>query len=149
MSNKKEYTTDTESIGVIEKRPVEFKRHYLTSEELAYISNQMIIANGEFERIMLKCGLIGQFCCEFNGFEINDETTTNDIYDFMVANKVDVDYEIDNIYDLDNIVKAEFSVTKTLEKVLTELIDSVNESMKNIDPKELMVKLNKISNTNK
>lgn len=126
--------------------PVVLKKRYLTSEELAYISNQMISADGEFERTMLKYGLIGQFCYEFKDFEITEETTTNDIYDYMVSNGVDVDYEIENINDLDSIVKAEFSVAKTVEKVLNELIANINESMQNIDTKELIVKLNELNN---
>lgn len=126
---------------------IKLNRTYLTSDEIAYISNEMINANSEFERIMIKWGLIGQFLYDFgDGFEVVNDTTTNDIYNYMVSNGVDIMKDVDNIYHIDNIVDTELGVTKTIEKVLNEIINSLNESMKNIDPKELMVELNKINN---
>lgn len=126
---------------------IKLNRTYLTSDEIAYISNEMINANSEFERIMIKWGLIGQFLYDFgDGFEVVNDTTTNDIYNYMVSNGVDIMKDVDNICHIDNIVDTELGVTKTIEKVLNEIINSLNESMKNIDPKELMVELNKINN---
>lgn len=126
---------------------IKLNRTYLTSDEIAYISNEMINANSEFERIMIKWGLIGQFLYDFgDGFEVVNDTTTNDIYNYMVSNGVDIMKDVDNICHIDNIVDTELGVTKTIKKVLNEIINSLNESMKNIDPKELMVELNKINN---
>ena len=126
---------------------IKLNRNYLTSEEIAYISNEMINANSEFERIMIKWGIVGQFLYDFGeDFKVTDDTTTNDIYNYMVSNGVDIMRDVENIYYLDNIVDTELGTTKTIEKVLNEIVDRLDESMKNIDPKELMVELNKINN---
>ena len=126
---------------------IKLNRNYLTSEEIAYISNEMINANSEFERIMIKWGIVGQFLYDFGeDFKVTDDTTTNDIYNYMVSNGVEIMRDVENIYHLDNIVDTELGTTKTIEKVLNEIVDRLDESMKNIDPKELMVELNKINN---
>ena len=124
-------------------------RQYLTSEEIAFISNKMINTNSVFERTMIKWGLIGQFLYDFEGvLDITDETSTNDIYNCMVENNIDIYFDIHNIDDLDQIVNAEFSVSKTVEKVLNGVIEKLNESTKDIDPKALMVELNKLKAIN-
>ena len=126
---------------------IKLNRNYLTSEEIAYISNEMINANSGFERIMIKWGIVGQFLYDFGeDFKVTDDTTTNDIYNYMVSNGVDIMRDVENIYHLDNIVDVELGTTKTIEKVLNEIVDRLNESMKNVDPKELIVELNKINN---
>ena len=126
---------------------IKLNRNYLTSEEIAYISNEMINANSEFERIMIKWGIVGQFLYDFGeDFKVTDDTTTNDIYNYMVSNGVDIMRDVENIYHLDNIVDVELGTTKTIEKVLNEIVDRLDESMKNVDPKELIVELNKINN---
>lgn len=126
-------------------KKVKNTRQYLTSEEIAFISNKMINANSVFERIMIKWGLIGQFLYDFEGvLDITDETTTNDIYNCMVENNIDIYFDIHNINDLDTVVNTEFGVSKTVEKVLNGIIEKLNESMKDIDPKALMVELNRL-----
>lgn len=118
------------------------KRHYLTTEEIAYVTEKMLSVETEFERQVLKYGVIAQILVD--GLEVTENTSCNDYWNQLMENAIDLDKEVYNIHIVDNIVERELGVAKTVEKVLDNMIAQINESMKNIDPKALMVELDKL-----
>lgn len=120
-------------------------RNYLTSEEIGVVITAMLEAQTEYERQMLRYGIIAQMLVE--GLIISEDTDNNDIYDQIVRENIDLDKEVRNIYIVDNIVEKELGVAKTVEKILNGVIAQIDESMKAIDPKALMVELDKLKDS--
>lgn len=120
-------------------------RNYLTSEEIGVVITAMLEAQTEYERQMLRYGIIAQMLVE--GLIISEDTDNNDIYDQIVRENIDLDKEVRNIYIVDNIVEKELGVAKTVEKILNDVISQIDESMKAIDPKALMVELDKLKDS--
>jgi hypothetical protein len=133
-------------------------RNYLTAEEIGIIVSEMlsdgigIDENGneftytksEYERQMIKYGIVGQLLVD--GLDINDDTTTNDIYTALISNAIDLDQGVYNIWIIDKIVREELGVAKTVEKVLNEVIANADEALKGFDPKAMLVELNNLQN---
>lgn len=120
-------------------------RNYLTSEEIGVVITAMLEAQTEYERQMLRYGIIAQMLVE--GLIISEDTDNNDIYDQIVRENIDLDNEIRNIHIVDTIVSKELSVSKAIEKTLNDIVAQVDESMKAIDPKALMVELDKLKDS--
>ena len=120
-------------------------RNYLTSEEIGIVITAMLEAQTEYERQMLRYGIIAQMLVE--GLIISEDTDNNDIYDQIVRENIDLDKEIRNIHIVDTIVSKELSVSKAIEKTLNDIVAQVDESMKAIDPKTLMVELDKLKDS--
>ena len=120
-------------------------RNYLTSEEIGIVITAMLEAQTEYERQMLRYGIIAQMLVE--GLIISEDTDNNDIYDQIVRENIDLDKEIRNIHIVDTIVSKELSVSKAIEKTLNDIVAQVDESMKAIDPKALMVELDKLKDS--
>lgn len=121
------------------------KRNYLTTEEIAFITGNMINATDEYQRQIMRYGLVAQFTVD--GLDITDNTTNDDIYDMLIENSIDLDKSITNIDIIDKIVDRELGVAKTVEKILNGVITQIDESMKAIDPKALMVELEKLKDS--
>lgn len=120
-------------------------RNYLTSEEIGVVITAMLEAQTEYERQMLRYGIIAQMLVE--GLIISEDTDNNDIYDQIVRENIDLDKEVRNIHIVDTIVSKELSVSKAIEKTLNDIVAQVDESMKAIDPKALMVELDKLKDS--
>ena len=120
-------------------------RNYLTSEEIGIVITAMLEAQTEYERQMLRYGIIAQMLVE--GLIISEDTDNNDIYDQIVRENIDLDKEVRNINIVDTIINKEFDVSKVVEKTLNSVIAQVDESMKAIDPKALMVELDKLKDS--
>ena len=123
-------------------------RNYLKSDEIAYITNNMIIANDEFDRQIIKYGLIGKMLIGLDELGVDDDCVLNEIYNIMVENSIDVDKEVVNIGLVDRIVDKELGTAKVVENVLNDIIAQINESMANIDLKSMLVELNNLQKNN-
>ena len=123
-------------------------RNYLKSDEIAYITNNMIIANDEFDRQLIKYGLIGKMLIGLDELGVDDDCVLNEIYNIMVENAIDVDKEVVNIGLVDRIVDKELGTAKVVENVLNDVIAQINESMANIDLKSMLVELNNLQKNN-
>lgn len=123
-------------------------RNYLKSDEIAYITNNMIIANDEFDRQIIKYGLIGKILIGLDKLGVDDDCVLNEIYNIMVENSIDVDKEVVNIGLVDRIVDKELGTAKVVENVLNDVIAQINESMANIDLKSMLVELNNLQKNN-
>lgn len=123
-------------------------RNYLKSDEIAYITNNMIIANDEFDRQIIKYGLIGKILIGLDELGVDDDCVLNEIYNIMVENAIDVDKEVVNIGLVDRIVDKELGTAKVVENVLNDVIAQINESMANIDLKSMLVELNNLQKNN-
>lgn len=123
-------------------------RNYLKSDEIAYITNNMIIANDEFDRQIIKYGLIGKILIGLDELGVDDDCVLNEIYNIMVENAIDVDKEVVNIGLVDRIVDKELGTAKVVENVLNDVIAQINESMANINLKSMLVELNNLQKNN-
>ena len=121
------------------------KRNYLKTEEIAYVTEKMLSVETEFERQALRYGMIAQFLVD--GLETNKNTNCNDYWNQLMENAIDLDKEVYNIQIVDKIVDRELGVAKTVEKILNGVIAQIDESMKAIDPKALMVELDKLKDS--
>jgi len=121
------------------------KKNYLTAEEIAFITENMINTTDEYQRQIIRYGLVAQLTVD--GLNITDGTTNNDIYNVLIENAIDLDESIINIDIVDKIVDRELGVAKTVEKILNGVIAQIDESMKAIDPKALMVELDKLKDS--
>lgn len=128
---------------------MELKRKYLNTSEIATITEDMILAETEYERQLIKYGYIGKLLIGVENLGLTDDDTLNLVYETMLENGIDVDKEIVNIDIIDKIVNKELGVAKTVEKVLNGVIESIDESMKNIDPKAMLVELQKLQEKQK
>ena len=123
-------------------------RNYLKSDEIAYITNNMIIADDEFDRQIIKYGLIGKMLIGLDELGVDDDCVLNEIYNIMVENSIDVDKEVVNIGLVDRIVDKELGTAKVVENVLNDIVAQINESMANIDLKSMLVELNNLQKNN-
>jgi hypothetical protein len=121
------------------------KRNYLTAEEIAFVTEKMLSVETEFERQVLRYGVIAQLLVD--GLEENEDTNCNDYWNQLMKNAIDLDKEVYNIQIVDKIVERELGVAKTVEKILNGVIAQIDESMKAIDPKALMVELDKLKDS--
>ena len=121
------------------------KRNYLKTEEIAYVTEKMLSVETEFERQALRYGVIAQILVD--GLEVNENTNCNDYWNQLMENAIDLDKEVYNIQIVDKIVERELGVAKTVEKILNGVIAQIDESMKAIDPKALMVELDKLKDS--
>ena len=121
------------------------KRRYLKTEEIAYVTEKMLSVETEFERQVLRYGMIAQILID--ELEVNEDTNCNDYWNQLMENAIDLDKEVYNIQIVDKIVERELGVAKTVEKILNGVIAQIDESMKAIDPKGLMVELDKLKDS--
>lgn len=121
------------------------KKNYLTAEEIAFITENMINTTDEYQRQIIRYGLVAQLTVD--GLDITDGMTNNDIYNVLIENAIDLDKSITNIDIVDKIVDRELGVARTVEKILNGVIAQIDESMKAIDPKTLMVELDKLKDS--
>ena len=120
-------------------------RNYLTADELAYVTENMLSVDTEYERQILKYGLIAQLIVD--GLDKDEAKTNNDYFNQLMKENIDLDEQVTNIWLVDKIVGKETSVAKTVEKILNDVIAQIDESMKAIDPKALMVELDKLKDS--
>jgi hypothetical protein len=105
----------------------------------------MLSVETEFERQVLRYGVIAQLLVD--GLEENEDTNCNDYWNQLMKNAIDLDKEVYNIQIVDKIVERELGVAKTVEKILNGVIAQIDESMKAIDPKALVVELDKLKDS--
>ena len=118
-------------------------RNYLTAEEIGAVVESMLDKDNEYERQMVKYGILGQLLVD--GIEITDEDDCNTIYTKLVEGGIDLDKNITNIELVDKIVDKELGVAKVVEGILNGVITRAEEELKNIDLKATLVELDKLS----
>lgn len=132
-------------------------RHYLTADEIGAIVYEMLkdneitdekgnvissIPKEEYQRQMVKYGIIAQFLID--GLEMSDEKTMGDYYTDAISNGIDLDIEVVNIDLIDKIVDKELGLARTIEGILDGVVNNIDEQMKTIDPKSLILELGKL-----
>lgn len=125
------------------------KRHYLKTEEIGIIVSAMLNEPNEFTRQITKYGLTAFLLIDdYKDSEDEDgNIDSGKIYNELMENAIDLDKEVYNIQIVDKIVERELGVAKTVEKILNGVIAQIDESMKAIDPKALMVELDKLKDS--
>ena len=125
---------------------MELKRKYLNTSEIATITENMIMAETEYERQLMRYGLVGKLLIGVEALGLTDDDTLNKVYEAMLENGIDVDKEVVNIDIVDKIVDKELGVAKVVEGILNGVIANIDESMKNIDLKRAMLELQNLQN---
>ena len=122
---------------------MKLRRTYLTAEEIGAVVENMLEKDNEYERQMVKYGILGQLLVD--GLELTDEDDCNTIYTKLIEGGIDLDDSVTNIKLLDKIVDKELGVAKVVEGILNGVVAQINESMANIDPKAMLVELEKLA----
>lgn len=107
-------------------------RKYLTSEEIGVILSEMHKHKSSLEREILKVGLVAQLLIEDLG-EYND---CNEIFDKVMEDGIDFDYEINNYYLIDELYKQDTGLEIVVEKFLIELEEKLDNFSKEIPNNE-------------
>ena len=123
---------------------MKLKRNYLNAGEIAFITTRMLEVETEYERQMVRYGATISLLVDDT--EFTEDETYNDIYTIALENGINIDKEVINIDVVDKIVDRELGVAKTVEGILNGVIASIDESMKNIDPKALILELQNLQN---
>lgn len=127
---------------------MELKRNYLTTSEIATITEGMITSESEFDRQVIKYGLIGQLLIGIKEMGLDEDCTLNEICNTVWENGINLDKCVANIGIIDKIVNKELGTAKVVEGILNGIVEQINTSMENFDPKTLLVELSKLSKNN-
>lgn len=120
---------------------MKLKRNYLTAEELIFIVENILNAETEVEKEIVKIGIIAQLLIE----DLEERDTCNEYFDIVFENGIDFSREVVNYYMIDKIVEKENSLYSIIKSLIESLEDSIKDlpnEMQKIDFKEISDKIN-------
>ena len=104
---------------------LEFKKNYLTIEEIGHIIETMKIVNTSYEREMTKVALVSQICIDA---KFDEDMGLNEIYNQVAKDGIldNFDSEIHNYYKIDILFKDEISLNKMFKDIIdiTKQVDT-------------------------
>ena len=107
---------------------MKLSRNYLTSEEFAFIVNEVCKHENAVEREIVKIGLIAQLLIE----DLGEFESCNDIYDKVIAEDIDF-YTIINYASLEDIIEKETGITKVIKDFVNDMSERITKSVENLD----------------
>ncbi len=120
---------------------MKLKRNYLTAEELIFIVENILNAETEVEKEIVKIGIIAQLLIE----DLEERDSCNEYFDIVFENGIDFSREVVNYYMIDKIVEKENSLYSIIKSLIESLEDSIKDlpnEMQKIDFKEISDKIN-------
>ena len=120
---------------------MKLSRNYLTSEEFAFIVNEVCKHENAVEREIVKVGLIAQLLIE----DLGEFKNCNEIYDKVVAEDIDF-YTIINYASLEDIIEKETGVVKIVKDFVNDISERITKSVDNLDLNEVIKQLGEIAN---
>ena len=121
---------------------MKFSRNYLTSEELAFIVNEVCKHDNAVEREIVKIGLVAQLLID----DLGEFDNCNDIYDAIVADTDGVDfYDIENYYVLEDLIAQETGIVKVIRDFVNDINEKLANSMDNLDLNKAVEQLKEIA----
>lgn len=120
---------------------MKLKRNYLTAEELIFIVENILKAETEVEKEIVKIGIIAQLLIE----DLEERDSCNEYFDIVFENGIDFSREVVNYYMIDKIVEKENSLYSIIKSLIESLEDSIKDlpnEMQKIDFKEISDKIN-------
>lgn len=119
-------------------------RKYLTSAELIQIVKELtkrkkngeLVHNSAVERYILQVGMVAQVVLEDMG-KFKD---CNEIYDYVVENKIDFDVEIENYYIINSLVAEELSIDNTIKDFVKNMEKSLKDMPDTVKLEETLTK---------
>ena len=117
-------------------------RDYLTSQELGFIVNAMLVKDNALDREIVKVGLVAQLLAE----DIGEFEDCNDVYDKVVADDTINLSKIVNNYDvIDKIVAEELGVNNIIKDFTKDINNKLDNATKNMDLNGAIAQLREIS----
>ena len=107
---------------------MKLSRNYLTSEEFAFIVNEVCKHEDAVEREIVKIGLIAQLLIE----DLGEFKNCNEIYDKVVAEDIDF-YTIINYATLEDIIEKETGMVKIIKDFVNDMSERITKSVENLD----------------
>lgn len=104
---------------------MKLNRNYLTSDELVGIVNELVQHESAVEREIIKVGMVAQCLIE----EMDEYKDCNAMYDAIMENGIDLDFEVNNYYMIDRLVDKELGVDTTVRVFL----ESLNSKLQGFD----------------
>lgn len=117
-----------------------FSRKYLTSDEMAFIINEMLKHDNAIEREIAKVGMVAQLVVKDLG-EYND---CNDVYDFVMEKGIDLT-KIVNYEALDRVYNEEIGVNKIIKDFVDDFKNEISKSLKGLNLSDAVKQLKDIS----
>ena len=120
---------------------MKLKRNYLTAEELIFIVENILNAETEVEKEIVKIGIIAQLLIE----DLEERDSCNEYFNIVFENGIDFSREVVNYYMIDKIVEKENSLYSIIKSLIESLEDSIKDlpnEMQKIDFKEISDKIN-------
>ena len=109
---------------------MEFSRNYLTSEELAFIVNEVCKHDNAVEREIVKVGLVAQLVVK----DLGEFENCNDVYDYVIAQGDTIDfYDLENYHVLEDLIDQETGIVKVIKDFVNDISEKLAKSMDNLD----------------
>lgn len=119
---------------------MKLSRNYLTSEEFAFIVNEVCKHEDAVEREIVKIGLIAQLLIE----DLGEFKNCNEIYDKVVAEDIDF-YTIINYASLEDIIEKETGMVKIVKDFVNDMTERIVKSVEGLDLNNAVSQLKEIA----
>ena len=119
---------------------MKLSRNYLTSEEFAFIVNEVCKHENAVEREIVKIGLIAQLLIE----DLGEFKNCNEIYDKVVAEDIDF-YTIINYASLEDIIEKETGMVKIVKDFVNDMTERIVKSVEGLDLNNAVSQLKEIA----
>ena len=125
---------------------MEFSRNYLTSEELAFIVNEVCKHDNAVEREIVKVGLVAQLVVK----DLGEFENCNDVYDYVIAQGDTADfYDLENYHVLEDLINQETGIVKVIKDFVNDISEKLAKSMDNLDLNGAIEQLKEIAEKEK
>ena len=104
---------------------MKLNRNYLTSDAQVGIVNELVQHESAVDRESIKVGMVAQCLIE----EMDEYKDCNAMYDAIMENGIDLDFEVNNYYMIDRLVDKELGVDTTVRVFL----ESLNSKLQGFD----------------
>lgn len=117
-----------------------FLKKYLTSDEIAYIVNEIIAHDSAVEREIVKVGMVAQLVIK----DLGDYPDCNSIYDYVMEKGIDLT-KIVNYNDIDRLVNEEIGVNRVIKDFVEDFTKNISKSLEGLDLNGAIAQLKEIA----
>lgn len=119
---------------------INFLKNYLTSEELAFIVNEVIKHDNAVEREIVKIALIAQLLID----DLGEFENCNDVYDKVVSENIDFSI-VFNYNALNKMIDEEVGMTKVIKDFVNDMTEKITKSVEGLDLNSAVSQLKEIA----
>ena len=117
-----------------------FSRKYLTSDEMAFIINEMLKHDNAMEREIAKVGMVAQLVVK----DLGEYKDCNDVYDFVMKKGIDLT-KVVNYEALDRVYNEEVGVNKIIKDFVIDFENKISKSLEGLDLNSAVTQLKELA----